>query len=95
MSTIKFNAVGLHGASRNLKLQGNELENVIVMLERIVNGLQEDWEGEAARAYAQQYHNLKPNLVKTRHLIEEIAAQLDETLQAAQDLDSTFASKFK
>ncbi|MDD8048685.1 MAG: WXG100 family type VII secretion target [Thomasclavelia sp.] len=93
--TIRLNAEGLQSASNNLKQEGNEFETLVNQMQSVVNSLPEAWEGEAANAYVEQFSQLKPNLDKTRELIATIATQIDQTLQAAQELDSNIASKLK
>ncbi|EPY2274667.1 WXG100 family type VII secretion target [Clostridium sporogenes] len=93
--TIRLNAEGLERASSGLKSGGNDLEHLINTLQNIVNSLPEAWEGEAAIAYAEQFASLRPGLDKTRQLVEDIAVQIDQTLRAAQELDSRIAAQLK
>lgn len=92
---IRLNADGLTSASTQLKGQGNELESLIQQLQNVINSLPECWEGDAAVAYGEQFASLRPGLDKTRQLVEDIAVQIDQTLQAAQELDANIASKLK
>lgn len=92
---IRLNAEGLTYASSQLKSQGNELEGLIKQMQNVINHLDESWEGEAAVAYREQFASLRPGLDKTRQLVEDIALQIDQTLQAAQELDSSIASKLR
>lgn len=92
---IKLHVESLQSASTKLKDQGNSFEDLVNQMQTLVDSLRESWEGEAANAYAEQFTNLKPGLDKTRALINTIAVQIDQTLQAAQDLDSNIASKLK
>ncbi|EPY2301812.1 WXG100 family type VII secretion target [Clostridium sporogenes] len=93
--TIRLNAEGLERASNGLKSGGNDFEHLINTLQNIVNSLPEAWEGEAAIAYAEQFASLRPSLDKTRQLVEDIAVQIDQTLRAAQELDSKIAAQLK
>ena len=92
---IRLNAEGLTNSSTQLKVKGNEFESWIGEVERLIGNLTESWEGDAAEAYAEQFNQLKPSLLQTRELIETIAIQIDQTLAAAQELDSSIASKLK
>ena len=95
MSQIRFNQEGLADAAQKLHGQGNDLENLISQMQSVVSSLPESWEGSAAVAYVEQFSSLKPGLDKTRELVETIAHQIDQTLQAAQELDSKIAGVFK
>lgn len=92
---IRLNAEGLTQASSHLKSQGNELESLISQMQNVINSLPESWEGDAAIAYGEQFASLRPGLDKTRQLVEDIAVQIDQTLQAAQELDANIASKLR
>ena len=46
-------------------------------------------------AYVEQFAGLKPGLNQTRELVETIARQIEQTLAAAQELDSNIAGQFK
>ncbi|MFV0551409.1 MAG: WXG100 family type VII secretion target [Anaerorhabdus sp.] len=92
---IRLNVEGLTTASGQLKQQGDELENLIQQLQRVIDSLPDSWEGAAAEAYANQFQTLKPGLLETRQLVTDIATQIDQTLKAAQDLDSSIASQLR
>lgn len=92
---IRLNAEGLTQASSQLKGQGNELETLIGQMQRVIDSLQDSWEGDAAVAYGEQFHSLRPGLDQTRQLVQDIAVQIDQTLQAAQELDANIASKLR
>lgn len=95
MSQIRLNAEGLSQASASLRSQGNNLESLIAQMQNVINSLPDSWEGAAANAYVEQFAGLKPSLDKTRELVETIARQIEQTLAAAQELDSNIAGQFK
>ncbi len=95
MSQIRLNAEGLSQAATNLRNQGNDLESLIGQMQNVINSLPDSWEGAAANAYVEQFAGLKPGLDQTRELVETIARQIEQTLAAAQELDSNIAGQFK
>lgn len=95
MSQIRLNAEGLSQASLNLRNYGNNLENLIGEIQNVINSLPDSWEGAAANAYVEQFAGLKPGLNQTRELVDTIARQIEQTLAAAQELDSNIAGQFK
>ncbi len=95
MPQIRLNAEGLSQASASLRNQGNNLESLIAQMQNVINSLPDSWEGAAANAYVEQFAGLKPGLDKTRELVETIARQIEQTLAAAQELDSNIAGQFK
>lgn len=92
---IRLNQEGLTQSSSQLKQGSSELELLIQNLQKIVDTLPEYWEGDAAEAYRDQFARLRPGLDETRQLVEDIAIQIDQTLAAAQELDSSIAGKLR
>lgn len=92
---IRLNTEGLTTSASTLRQQGNDLETLINQMQTVIDGLAESWEGAAAEAYAAQFTNLKPGLIQTRELVETIAVQIEQTLQAAEELDANIAGQFR
>ena len=75
--------------------QGEVVEGVIREMDRLLNRLQEEWEGEASRSYAEKYQELRPGFVKAQELIGEIAKALRSTAKAVEDTDAAIAAQFR
>jgi len=56
--------------------------------------LQEEWEGNASRKFAEQYESLSPAFNNMNDLIATIAQQCHDVADAMQTLDDDIASKF-
>ena len=80
--------------ANEVRNEGDTFEGVINKMQNIINELQTEWEGQASRAFAQQFDNLKPAFNDMRQLIADIGAQLDATANAVEQLDADIASKF-
>ena len=61
----------------------------------IIGELQAEWEGQASRAFAEQFYRLQPAFNEMRQLIDNIAMQLDQTANAVQQMDQDIANKFR
>ena len=75
--------------------QGETFQDVINRMQNIINELQTEWEGQASRAFAEQFDRLKPAFNDMRRLIDDIGTQLDATSNAVEQLDQEIASKFR
>ena len=95
VTQIRLNTEGLTTSASKLRQQGNDLESLINQMQTVIDGLAGSWEGAAAEAYASQFANLKPGLIDTRNLVETIAVQIEQTLQAAEELDANIAGQFR
>ena len=75
--------------------QGETFQDVINRMQNIINELQTEWEGQASRAFEDQFNRLKPSFNDMRQLIADIGTQLDATANAVEQLDQDIASRFR
>lgn len=75
--------------------QAGNIESVITKLDSLLNQLQSEWEGDASRAYAEKFRQLRPGFVKAKELVDEISAALKKTAQIVEETDSNIANQFK
>jgi len=75
--------------------QGETFQDVINRMQNVINELQTEWEGQASRAFAEQFDRLKPAFNDTRQLIDNIGQQLDSTANAVEQMDQDIASRFR
>lgn len=75
--------------------EAEKLNGIIQTMDRLLSNLQSEWEGEASRAYAEKFSQLRPGFVKAYDLINEISAALKSTAQIVEDTDRQIASQFR
>ena len=78
-----------------VRTQGESYQEVINRMQGIINELQTEWEGQASRAFADQFERLKPSFNDMRRLIDDIGMQLDSTANAVEQMDQDIASRFR
>jgi len=78
-----------------VRTQGETFQDVINRMSNIINELQTEWEGQASRAFSDQFNRLKPSFNDMRQLIDDIGTQLDATANAVEQLDQDIASRFR
>ena len=78
-----------------VRTQGETFQGVIDQMQNIINELQTEWEGQASRAFAEQFARLKPAFNDMRQLVYDIGSQLDGTANAVEQLDQDIAGKFR
>ena len=77
-----------------VRTQGDNFQGVIARMRAIIIELQADWEGQASRAFHEQFERLQPAFNEMRQLIDNIAMQLDQSANAVQQMDQEIARKF-
>ena len=75
--------------------EAQNIQNVIQKLDSLLKQLQGEWEGDASRAYAEKFSQLRPGFVKTKDLVDEISAALKKTAQIVEETDKNIAGQFR
>ena len=63
--------------------------------DKVINALPENWEGQTALSFQEQYVTYRNNLVNAQNFVNDIAVQIDQVLANSQDLDQNMANQIK
>lgn len=71
------------------RTQRDTLNEVLNKLDSLLTTLQSEWEGEASRAYAEEFERLRPAFTQAIEMTDTISQNLDKIAIAteAQDID--------
>ncbi len=75
--------------------QAENIQQVIDKLDRLLQQLQQEWEGDSSRAYAEKFTQLRPGFVNAKNLVDEISMALKKTAQIVEDTDKNIAGQFR
>ena len=92
---IRLNIEELITSSANLKSYSQEIANTIQGIDKVINALPENWEGQTALSFQEQYVTYRNNLVNAQNFVNDIAVQIDQVLANGQDLDQNMANQIK
>ena len=92
---IRITPDQMRGRAGEVRVQGQNFQEVIDKMQNLINVLQTEWEGQASTQFAQQFESLKPSFNEMRQLVDDIGSQLDATANAVEQLDQDIASKFQ
>ena len=92
---IRLNIEELRTSSANLKSYSQEIGNTIQGIDKVINALPENWEGQTALSFQEQYVTYRNNLVNAQNFVNDIAVQIDQVLANSQDLDQNMANQIK
>lgn len=96
MANIRISPDQMRGRAGEFRNEAAAVGDSISAMDRLLACLQEEWEGEASRSYAQRYQSeLRPGFQKAQEMIGEIAVALDRTAQEMQEMDQRIASSFR
>ena len=92
---IRVTPAELESMSSRYNEESGQVGEQIVRLNSMIKQLEDAWEGEASRAFSQQYEELKPSFQQMQKLLEDIAGQLSSTAKALEDADKQIASQIR
>ena len=92
---IRLNIEELRTSSANLKSYSQEIAITIQGIDKVINALPENWEGQTALSFQEQYLTYRNNLVNAQNFVNDIAVQIDQVLANSQDLDQNMANQIK
>ncbi len=73
-------------------IEAGKVGDVITKMDQLLGLLQEEWEGEASRAYADRFAQLRPSFTNAQQLINEIATALRNTATTLEQTDAQVAA---
>ena len=75
--------------------QEKAVSDVIRYMDKLLQTLKGEWEGDAVRVYEDRYNKIKPSLNNAKELLGEIAHNLRETARIVEETDKNIASQFR
>lgn len=91
---IRITPEAMHGRATEFRGAQEDFEQTVGKMERLIDTLRGEWEGQASERFASQFESLKPSFTQMSQLISDIAKQCDDVADATQALDEEIASKF-
>lgn len=95
MSNIRISPEDMRGRADEYDQQAEAVGDVISAMDSLLETLMAEWEGEASKAYAEKFEELRPGFEKAQDLIGEIAKALRDTAQSMEDADQQIATGFR
>ena len=78
MASIKITPELLRGKASELKGLQNEHEAVMSKITSMVNGLNEQWTGEAQQAFQQSFEGMKPTFTRFVEILANYSNKMNE-----------------
>lgn len=75
--------------------QSQAMQELINAMDKLLQTLKGEWEGDAMRGYEDRYNKIKPSFTNAKELLDEIAHNLRETARIVEETDRNIASQFR
>ncbi|ALC82228.1 MULTISPECIES: WXG100 family type VII secretion target [Bacillus] len=92
---IRVTPEQLEEKAQRYQEESGKVEEQIGVLRNLIGQLQDEWEGESSRAFAQQYEELEPSFKQMAQLLADVSRQLDSTAKTLRDTDQGIASQIR
>lgn len=92
---IRMSPQQMRVRAKEFRTEGENIQSTITKMQKLIDSLQGEWEGQASKQFSQQFATLKPSFNKMKTLVDDISKQLDGTANATEQLDKDIANKFK
>ncbi len=95
MARISFSPEQARGVARSIKNKGDATKGVVEQLDREIKSVEGWWEGDSARAFVDEFNNLKPSLDKLVECVHNISMQLDKIAEIKEQSERDIASQLR
>ena len=92
---IRITPDQMRSRANEYRVEAENVQTVIGKMDRLLSTLQSEWEGQASRAYAARFGELRPGFVRARELIDEISRALDTTASSLEGVDAQIAASLR
>lgn len=75
--------------------QAEQMQNLINAMDRLLERLEGEWEGDAMRGYEDRYKKIRPSFENAKDLLDEISQNLSKTAQIIEDTDKNIGRQFR
>ena len=95
MGQIRMTPDTMRSRASEYANQAESLQQIISKMDALLSNLQSEWDGEASRAYAERFAQLRPGFVSAKELIDEISKALISSANIVEETDSKIAGQFR
>ncbi|HIS41184.1 MAG TPA: WXG100 family type VII secretion target [Candidatus Aphodovivens avistercoris] len=92
---IRISPEDMRARAGQYRNEAQTISQVISNMDNLLAALQSEWEGEASKAFAERYAELKPSFQSMQQLVEDIAQALDQSANRNQETDESIAAGFR
>ncbi|MBU5594874.1 WXG100 family type VII secretion target [Amphibacillus sp. MSJ-3] len=92
---IRVTPEELVNMSNRYSNESSQVGEQITRLDNMIQELESIWEGQASRAFSEQYETLRPSFTEMQQLLEDISIQLNSSARALEEADQQVASQIR
>ncbi len=95
MAQIRMTPETMRTRAGQTDKQAEQMQTLINTMDKLLQTLKGEWEGDAMKGYEDRYNKIKPSLKNAKDLLDEIAHNLRETAKIVEETDKQIASQYR
>lgn len=95
MGVMKLDYESLRSQSKRYNQESGEVEAMIGRLDNLMSDLEAEWEGQASRAFSEQYADIRPSVVDLQNLLDKICTQLISVADTIEQNEQDIANQIR
>lgn len=92
---IRMTPETMRTRSREANQYSQTMQELISKMDRLLNTLKSEWEGDAVKGYEDRYNRIKPSFTNAKDLLDEVSHNLNETARIVEETDANIAAQFR
>lgn len=93
--SIRMTPETMRTRAREAARQAEAVQNVRDIMDRLLNTLKSEWEGEAVRGFEDRYNAIEPSFKNAKELLDEISYNLNKTASIVEETDRNIAAQYR
>lgn len=94
-SEIKLTPSQMRERAKAFGKERDAMDKSISNMTKLINALENEWKGDASKAYKARYESLKPAFKNAKDLMDELSKNLNASAKIMEDTDTKIASQLK
>lgn len=95
MANLTFSPEQARGVSKSILNKGNNAHDLINQLDREIKSVEGWWQGDSAKAFVDEFNQLKPSLDKLVECVANISKNLDKIADIKEQSERDIASALR
>ncbi|GIP59780.1 WXG100 family type VII secretion target [Paenibacillus woosongensis] len=95
MSNLTFSPGQARSVAKSILNKGRNAKDLVEQLHREINSVEGWWQGDSAKAFVDEFRQLKPNLDKLVECVENISKNLDKIADIKEQSEKDIASALR
>lgn len=92
---IKLTPEQMRARAKEYERESTNLQKSIQTMDKLIKALESEWKGDASKAYASRYNELKPAFKNAKELMDELSSNLKASAQIMEETDRKIAGQLR